>query len=117
MAANSVTDVHVIWMTTGLGCDGDSVAMTGAVNPSLEDIVLGAIPGLPKVHIHSPVISFENGDEIMDWWYKAERGELDPFVLILEGSVPNEEAIKDTGGYWAFLIISGGNGNQKPGFQ
>jgi hypothetical protein len=29
------------------------------------------------------------------------KGELDPFVLILEGSVPNEEAIKDTGGYWA----------------
>ena len=35
---------HVIWMTTGLSCDGDSVGMTSATNPSLEDIITGAIP-------------------------------------------------------------------------
>ena len=29
-------------------CDGDSVAMTSAVNPSLEDIVTQAIPGMPE---------------------------------------------------------------------
>ena len=27
--------VHVIWMTSGLGCDGDTVAMTAATQPSL----------------------------------------------------------------------------------
>ena len=27
---------HVLWMTTGLSCEGDSVAMTSATNPSLE---------------------------------------------------------------------------------
>ena len=32
-------------MTTGLSCEGDSVAMTSATNPSLEDIILQAIPG------------------------------------------------------------------------
>ena len=101
MAPKKVTDIHVIWMTTGLSCDGDSVAMTGAVNPSLEDIALSVLPGMPKVHIHNPVISYENGDELMQYWYQAEKGELDPFVLVMEGSVPNEEAIKDTGGYWA----------------
>ena len=83
MPDKKVTDIHIIWMTTGLSCDGDSVAMTGAVNPSLEDIALGALPGMPNVHIHSPVISYETGDELMQWWYKAEKGELDPFVLIL----------------------------------
>ena len=40
---------HVLWMTTGLSCEGDSVAMTSATNPSLEDIILQAIPGMPKV--------------------------------------------------------------------
>jgi hypothetical protein len=70
MAKETIKDIHVIWMTTGLSCDGDSVAM-------------------------NPVISYENGDELMNWWYQAERGELDPFVLVLEGSVPNEEAIRD----------------------
>ncbi|MEP7145565.1 MAG: hydrogenase expression protein HypE [bacterium] len=110
MDKKPITDIHIIWMTTGLSCDGDSVAMTGAVNPSLEDIALGALPGMPTVHIHNPVIAYENGDDFMSWWYKAEKGELEPFVLILEGSVPNEEAIKDTGGYWAAMGTRGHNG-------
>ena len=45
--ATEAVTAHVIWMTTGLGCDGDSVAMTSATNPSLEDIVQGIIPGMP----------------------------------------------------------------------
>ncbi len=80
----------MIWMTTGLGCDGDSVAMTSAVNPSLEDIITQAIPGMPKVVVHNPVLAYENGSEFMEAWWQAEKGELDPFVLIVEGSVPNE---------------------------
>ena len=32
-------------MTSGLGCDGDSVAMTAATNPSLEDLLRGVLPG------------------------------------------------------------------------
>ena len=37
-------------MNGGLGCDGDSVSITAATQPSIEDVVLGAIPGLPKVN-------------------------------------------------------------------
>src|SRR3954449_3658715 len=44
----AVKEVHVLWITAGLSCDGDSVAVTGATQPSIEDIILGAIPGLPK---------------------------------------------------------------------
>jgi hydrogenase small subunit len=94
-----VSDVHVIWMTGGLSCDGDSVSVTAATQPSLEDVLLGAIPGLPRVHLHNPVLAYEVGDDFMTWWYKAERGELDPFVLVMEGSIPNED-IKGEG-YWA----------------
>jgi hydrogenase small subunit len=90
---------HVIWMTTGLSCDGDSVAMTSAVDPSLEDIVTQAIPGMPKVVVHNPVLAYEVGAEFMQAWYDAEAGKLDPFVLVLEGSVPNEEINGE--GYWA----------------
>ena len=90
---------HVIWMTTGLSCDGDSVAMTSAVNPSLEDIVTQAIPGMPKVVVHNPVLAYEVGAEFMQAWYDAEAGKLDPFVLVVEGSIPNEEINGD--GYWA----------------
>src|SRR4249920_3505575 len=89
-AATEGVTAHVLWMTTGLSCDGDSVAMTSATNPSLEDIITGAIPGMPRVVVHNPVLAWENGDEFMNAWYEAEQGKLDPFVLVVEGSIPNE---------------------------
>jgi hypothetical protein len=33
------TPVNVLWITSGLGCDGDSIAMTAATNPSLDDLL------------------------------------------------------------------------------
>jgi len=29
-----VKEIHIVWMTTGLGCDGDSVSITAASLPS-----------------------------------------------------------------------------------
>jgi hydrogenase small subunit len=98
----SVQEVHVLWITAGLSCDGDSVSTTAATQPSIEDIVMGAIPGLPKVHLHNPVLAYEVGDDFMKYWYLADEGRLGaPFVLVVEGSVPNEK-IKEEG-YWAAL--------------
>ena len=91
----AVKEVHVLWITAGLSCYGDSVSVTAASQPSIEDIVLGAIPGLPKVHLHNPVLAYENGDEFMKYWYQAEEGRLDPFVLVVEGSIPNEKIKKE----------------------
>lgn len=91
--------VHVLWINAGLSCDGDSVSLTAATQPAIEEIALGALPGLPEVAIHWPLIDYQVGDEFMEWFWKADRGELDPFVLIVEGSIPNE-AIKEEG-YWA----------------
>jgi hydrogenase small subunit len=48
--------VHVLWINAGLSCDGDSVSLTAATLPSVEDIVMGAIPGLPKVVVHWPLV-------------------------------------------------------------
>ena len=60
--------------------------MTSATNPSLEDIIQGVIPGMPRVVIHNQVIAFEVGEEYIQAWYDAEQGKLDPFVLVIEGS-------------------------------
>ncbi|GHO55442.1 hydrogenase expression protein HypE [Ktedonobacter robiniae] len=60
---------------------------------------MGAIPGLPQVYLHNPVLAYEVGEGFMSWWYKAERGEIDPFVLVIEGSIPNENIKAE--GYWA----------------
>src|SRR6266699_2399968 len=96
-----VKEVHVVWITAGLGCDGDSVSVTAATQPSIEDVLMGAIPGLPKVHLHNPVLAYEVGDDFMRYFYAAERGEIDPFVLVIEGSIPNEKIKRE--GYWAAL--------------
>jgi hydrogenase small subunit len=97
-----VKEVHVLWITAGLSCDGDSVSTTAASQPSIEDIVMGAIPGLPKVHLHNPVLAYEVGDDFMKYWYLADEDRLGaPFVLVIEGSIPNEEIKSE--GYWAAL--------------
>jgi len=91
-----LSEVHILWITAGLGCDGDSVSVTAAEQPSIEDILLGAIPGLPKVYLHNPVLSYEVGDEFMRWFYEADAGRLESFVLVVEGSIPNE-SVKQEG--------------------
>jgi hydrogenase small subunit len=91
--------VHVLWMTSGLGCDGDTVAMTSATSPSLEDLLTGAIPGMPGVVIYNPFLAYETGEDFMRAWYDAQAGKLDPFLLVVEGSIPNEQINGD--GHWA----------------
>src|ERR1700712_2457679 len=79
-------EIHILWITAGLSCDGDTISITAATQPSIEDVLLGAIPGLPKVHLHNPVLAYENGAEFMAPFHAAARGELDNFVLVMEGS-------------------------------
>ena len=95
----ALKEVHILWMTAGLGCDGDSVSITAATQPSIEDVVMGAIPGLPKVHLHNPVLAYANGAEFLAPFHQAANGELDNFVLVMEGSIPNEKLSGE--GYWA----------------
>ena len=95
----SIPALDVLWITAGLGCDGDSIAMTAATQPSIEDILLGAIPGLPAVTLHHPVLSSEVGDDFLKPLHRAANGKLGPFMLVIEGSIPNENIKQD--GYWA----------------
>jgi hydrogenase small subunit len=99
----AVKEIDILWITAGLSCDGDSVSITAATQPSLEDIVLGALPGLPKVRLHNPVLARENGAAFLHSFHAAAEGKVDPFVLVVEGSIPNE-TIKPEG-YWAAMGI------------
>ncbi len=94
--------INVLWINAGLSCDGDSVALTAAMQPTIEEIALGALPGLPQVSFHWPLIDYsQGGSEFLEPFFKAERGELDPFVLVIEGSIPNEKLHNGNGGYWS----------------
>ncbi len=104
--------VHVVWLTSGLGCDGDSVAMTAASNPSLEDLLQGILPGMPRLAIYNPLLAYETGEEFMQAFWRAAAGGLDPFILVLEGSVPNEQLSGD--GHWAALGVDPDSGQPIP---
>ena len=94
-----IPEIDVLWITAGLGCDGDTIAMTAATQPSIEDVIRGGIPWIPKVNFHNPFLSFENGDEFLRRFHLAAEGGVDPFILVIEGSIPNENNKKE--GYWA----------------
>jgi hydrogenase small subunit len=91
--------VDVIWLTAGLSCDGDTIALTAATQPSLEDLVLGTIPALPRLRLHNAVLAYENGEQFLDNLRRAAAGRLAPFLLVVEGSIPNEKNKAE--GVWA----------------
>ena len=99
-ATGGVSEVTILWISEGMSCDGDSVSITAASQPSLEDVVMGLIPGLPKVHLHNKVLHPSlGGTEFLEPYWKAYRGDLGmPFVLVIEGSIPNEKINGE--GYW-----------------
>jgi hydrogenase small subunit len=100
----TVTEVDILWITAGLSCDGDTVSITAATQPSIEDVVLGMLPGLPKVHLHNPVLAYENGAEFLVPFHEAAEGKAKrPFVLVVEGSIPNEALAGE--GFWAALGV------------
>jgi hydrogenase small subunit len=107
-----VPEIDILWITAGLGCDGDTIAITAATQPSIEDVLLGAIPGLPRVRLHNPVLAYANGDEFLQPFRLAVEGRLAPFLLVVEGSIPNEK--NKTEGYWAAMGTDPATGQPIP---
>lgn len=93
--------IHVFWFA-GMSCDGCSVSVTGATAPSVESLILGAHPGLPRLILHHPVVNVESGPNYLKPHEQAVRGELDaPYAIVLEGSISDELAALADGGYWS----------------
>ena len=97
----SASEIDILWITAGLGCDGDTIAMTAATQPSLEDVLAADLPWLPKVRLHNPFLSFENGRRFSGALPSRREGRLAPYILVVEGSIPNEKNKEE--GYWASL--------------
>lgn len=112
---NAIEEVHAFWIAGG-SCDGCSIAAVGASSPSVEDLLRGTIPGVPKVVLHHPVLAVEAGEAFIHPFRLAAKGELGaPFVIITEGSIMDESLAAQTGGYWAGLgVDEDEEGNPQP---
>ena len=97
-------EVHVFWIA-GMSCDGCSVAATGATSPSVEELLAGAIPGVPRVVLHHPVLSVGAGHDFVRPFRQAVEGTLGaPYVVVLEGSIPDDQRFEKEG-YFSGLGI------------
>jgi hydrogenase small subunit len=92
-------EITILWISEGMSCDGDTVSVTAAAQPPIEDVVMGLVPGLPKVNLVNKVLSPSlGGEEFLQPYRQAAAGELEPFIFVVEGSIPNEKINGD--GYW-----------------
>ncbi len=112
---DAIPEVHAFWLAGG-SCDGCSIATVGATSPSAESLMMGNIPGVPKVVLHHPVLAVVAGEKFMRPFHLAAKGKLNaPYVIICEGSIMDETIAGSTGGYWAGLGVEDDeNGDPQP---
>ena len=114
LEANALDEIHVFWLA-GMSCDGCSVSAVGATSPSAESLMLGNMPGLPKIVLHHPVLSVTAGDEFMHPFHLAMQGKLGKqFVVVYEGSIADERRNDANGGYWVALGTRKVDGENQP---
>ena len=115
LSPGPIPEVHAFWLA-GMSCDGCSIAAVGAQSPSVEQLVSGSIPGLPKVILHHPVLAVEAGEAFITPYRMAREGKLGaPYVVIYEGSVADERIAAHHGGYWSAMGADhGSDGNNRP---
>ncbi|MDP9386881.1 MAG: hydrogenase expression protein HypE [Actinomycetota bacterium] len=110
LALGPLAKVYLIWLP-GASCEGCTVAVVGATHPRIEQLLTGAIPGLPRVELVHTVLATESGAEWTENLWMAERGELDaPHILTCEGSVMDESRAGD--GHWLGLGQDPATGRQ-----
>ena len=95
--------IHVIWLP-GQACTGCTVSLLNASHPSILDLLTGFIPPAAGVTLdYHATIMLPWGEEAMAAVEAAEKGELAPFVLVLEGAIPDESMAEKSGGYWCVI--------------
>jgi hydrogenase small subunit len=57
-----IPEIDVLWLNAGLICDGDTIAMTAAAQPSMEDFIRGGLTWIPKVNFLNLFLAYENGE-------------------------------------------------------
>jgi hydrogenase small subunit len=101
VAEIDVTEIDVLWITAGLGCDGDTIAMTAATQPSIEELVQGAMPWIPKVKLHNPFSRWPTATSFCGPSIKRQKAKSRLLFSWSKARFPNEQNKEE--GYWASL--------------
>jgi hypothetical protein len=56
-----IREIDVLWLNAGLSCDGDTIAMTAATQPSIEDLICRGLPWIPKINFLNMFLAYGNG--------------------------------------------------------
>ena len=92
--------INLVWLQ-GQGCTGDTVALISAREPSLVDVLTGILPEVSDINLaYHPTVMAPWGKTALSVLDDAKEGKLDPFVLILEGAIPDEQKAAREGGYY-----------------
>ncbi|MCW7077786.1 MAG: hypothetical protein OCU22_01450 [Canidatus Methanoxibalbensis ujae] len=99
--------INLIWLE-GQDCAGCTISVKQASNPTLIDVLAGALPPLRGLYlVYHPTLMFEWGDDAARVIVDAIDGRYDPFVMILEGAIPDERRAGDG----VFCVIGEYEGN------
>ncbi|MEM1639992.1 MAG: hypothetical protein QXN05_04320 [Acidilobaceae archaeon] len=98
---------NIIWFEAQ-SCTGDTGSLLLATDPNVIQVLAGHLhvvgPGAVALLYHDAVMP-QWGEEALEILRKAIAGELDPFVLVVEGSIPIDEKAGGPEGsdYWCFI--------------
>lgn len=104
-----VASAAVVWISCG-GCDGCTMSVLGATSPTFEELLTGSLTHIPEVRLIHPVLSLESGEQYIQSLEEAARGQHGPFVLVVEGSMLDDERA----GVGAFSGLGARNGQPIP---
>ncbi len=100
--------INLIWLQ-GQGCTGDTVALISASEPSLVDALTGVLPEVSEIKLaYHPTVMAPWGETALSVLDDAKEGKLDPFVLIVEGALPDEGKAAASDGYYCAVGDKGG---------
>ena len=78
-ASPGVEEVHILWISEGMSCDGDSVSITAAGQPGKSYAESLALFGLP---VTEPFQDTINGETFQVQWFERARFEHHPDDMV-----------------------------------
>lgn len=93
--------INIIWLE-GQGCTGCTISLTNSSAPAIADVLVGVIEAVADVNlVFHPAVMPPWGDKAIKVLKDAAEGKYDPFVLVLEGAIPDEDKAGE--GFWCMV--------------